>query len=261
MAFSTSTAVTPRLASLSGIEPDAHRIAPLAEDLDVADARQPLQLVDDLQIGVVATASTEIDGLVGRGQVDDQDEVRVLLLDRHAALIDDRRQRRGRLRHAVLHVDRGDVERVADLEGDGDRRRAVVRARRGHVGHALDAVDLLLERRRDRVGHDLRAGAGIVGADDDLRRRDLRKLRDRQQEKADRAGEHHDRGDRRGEDRALDEEADHQPDVTAARLCSRAIRRDRASLSPRSSLSKDVRPSTGRRRKEKALTADPRALI
>ena len=62
---------------------------------------------------------------------------------------------------AVLHVDGGDAQRIADIEGDGDGRRAVVGARRGHVGHAGDAVDLLLERRRDRVGDDLRAGARI----------------------------------------------------------------------------------------------------
>ena len=148
--------------------------------------------------------------MVGRGQIDDEDEVRVLLLDRHAALIDDRRQRRSRLRHAVLNVDGGDIERIADVEGDGDRRRAVVRAGRGQVGHALDAVDLLFERRRHRVGDDLRARAGIIGADDDLRRRDLGELRDRQQKETDRAGEHQDRGDRGGKDWTLDEKADHR---------------------------------------------------
>ena len=196
------------IGELVRIEPDAHRIAALAEHLDVADAWQPLQLVEDLQIGVIRQRH-RIDRTVRRDQIDDENEVRILLLDRHAALIDDRRKRGGRLRHPVLHVDRGDVERVADLEGDGDRRGAVIRARRGHVGHALDAVDLLLERSRHRVGDDLRACARVVGADDDLRRRNLRELRDRQQKKADGAGEHEDRGDRRGEDRTLDEEADH----------------------------------------------------
>ena len=44
------------IGELVGVEPDAHRIAPLAEDLHVADAGQALQLIDDLQIGVVATA-------------------------------------------------------------------------------------------------------------------------------------------------------------------------------------------------------------
>ena len=215
------------IGELVGVEPDAHRIAPLAEDLDVADAGQALQLIDDLQVGVVRQRD-RIDRVVGRGQIDDQDEVRVLLLDRHAALIDDRRQRRSRLRHAVLDVDGSDIERIADIEGDGDGRRAVVRARRGHVGHALDAVDLLLERRRHRIGDDLRAGAGIIGADDDLRRRDLGELRDRQQEVADRAGEHENRGDRRGKDRALDEKGHHRttaPVEIQCRISSKARRR------------------------------------
>ena len=193
---------------LVGIEPDAHRVAALAEDLHVADARQALERVDHLQIGVIAQRH-RIDRAVRRGEIDDQHEVRVLLLDRHAGLVDDRRQDRRRLRDAVLHVDRGDAQGIADLEGDGDRRRAVVRARRRHVDHAGHAVDLLLERGRHRVGDDLGAGAGIDRADDDLRRRDLRELRDRKQEVADRAREHHDDRDRGCEDRPFDEESDH----------------------------------------------------
>ena len=191
------------------IEPDAHRIAALAEDLHVAHAGQALQRIDDLQRGVIAQRD-RIDGMVGRGQVDDEDEVRILLLDGHAGLIDDRRQRRGRLRDAILHVHRRDRERIADLEGDGDGRGAVVRTGRRHIGHAGDAVDLLFERRRHRVGHDLRAGAGIDRGDDHLGRRDVGKLRDRQQEIADRARHHHDDGDGGGEDRAKGEEADHR---------------------------------------------------
>ncbi len=197
-----------------GVEPDAHRIAPLAEQLNVDDAGKAFQLIDDLQVGVVRQRH-RIDRPIGRRQIDDEHEVRVLLFDRHAALIDDRRQRRRRLRDAVLHVDRGDVEGIADVERDRDRRGAVVRTRRRHVGHAFYAVDLLLERGRDGVGHDLGARAGIIRADDDLRRGNLRELRDRQQEKADRPGEDQDRGDRRGEDRTLNEEADHQRGFTA----------------------------------------------
>ena len=47
------------LGQLVGIEPDAHRIAPLAEDLDVADAGQALQRIDDLQIGVIAQSAPD----------------------------------------------------------------------------------------------------------------------------------------------------------------------------------------------------------
>ncbi len=111
----------PRLSELVGIEPDAHRVAPLAEDLDVADARQALQRIDDLQIGVVAERH-RIDGSVRRGEIDDENEVRVLLLDRHPGLIDDWRQRRSRLRDAVLDVDGCDAQWVADVERDGDGR-------------------------------------------------------------------------------------------------------------------------------------------
>ena len=55
------------IGELVGIEPDAHRIAALAEDLDVADARQALQRIDDLQIGVIAERD-RIDGMVRRGR-------------------------------------------------------------------------------------------------------------------------------------------------------------------------------------------------
>ena len=53
-------------------------------------------------------------------------------------------------------------------------------ALRRHVEHVLDAVDLLLDRRRDRVGHDLGAGAGIGRRHLNRRRRHVRVLRDRQ---------------------------------------------------------------------------------
>ena len=49
------------------IEPHAHRVAPLTEDAHVADARQPLQRVDELQIGVVAEGD-EIDRSVRRSR-------------------------------------------------------------------------------------------------------------------------------------------------------------------------------------------------
>ena len=92
--------------------------------------------------------------------------------------------RQARLGHrdAVLHQHLRGVEIGAEREGDGDRELAVAGRLRGHVEHVLDAVDLLLDRRRDRVGDDLGGGAGIAGADLDRRRRDLGILRDRQRE-------------------------------------------------------------------------------
>ena len=85
-------------------------------------------------------------------------------------------------RDAVLDEDLRDVEVGAEREGDGELQIAVGRRLAVHVEHVLDAVDFLLERRRDRVADDFGGSAGIAGADDDRRRRDLRVLRDRQRE-------------------------------------------------------------------------------
>ncbi len=203
------------IGELVRIEPYPHRITPLAEDLDVSNARQPLQRINDSEIGVIRQRH-RIDGVVGRRQIDDQDEVRVLLLDRDAALVDDRRQRRGGLGHPVLDIDRRDIERITDIEGDRDGGGPVIRARRRHVGHAGHAVDLLFQWRRDRIRDNLGAGAWIVRRHHDLWRSNVGKLRDGKQEIADRPGEHHDDRDRRGEDRSMDEKIDHAKALSSA---------------------------------------------
>ena len=78
-----------------------------------------------------------------------------------------------------------------------------------HVEHVLDAVDFLLERRRDRVADHLGGGAGIAGGDDNRRRRDLGVLRDRQGEIGRRAdNDDKDRQNAR-EDRPVDKEVRH----------------------------------------------------
>ena len=48
-------------------------------------------------------------------------------------------------------VDLVDVAVGADVEGDAQGDRAVVRVDRLHVEHVVDAVHLLLDRRRDRL--------------------------------------------------------------------------------------------------------------
>ena len=65
-------------------------------------------------------------------------------------------------------------------------REARVRARGPHVLHALDAVDDLLERRRDRAFDGLRVRAGVERGDGDRRRREIRIARDRQRRNGDR---------------------------------------------------------------------------
>ena len=116
------------------------------------------------------------------------------------------RQLRHGQRHAVLHHDQGRVHVGADVEGDRQRVRAVVAHLRRHVEHALDAVDLLLDRRRHRVGHHRGAGPGIADRDRDARRRDPGILRDRQEVERDPADQGDDDGQDRREDRPIDEE-------------------------------------------------------
>ena len=110
------------------------------------------------------------------------------------------------LRDAVLDVDRGDVEVAREIEGDRDRRRPVVAARRRHVLHALDAVDRLLERVGDRGLDRLGVRAVVERRHQDARRRQLGKLRDRQRRNRDGAGkDDHQRADAR-QNRTADED-------------------------------------------------------
>ncbi len=150
-----------------GVEPDPHRVL-AAEDVDLADAPDSLQDVDDVDLGVVVQ-EVGVEPAVGAGQVHDAHHVGGRLLRLDADLGDLRRQGGlGRV-HLVLHVDRGDVLRVADVEGHDDPADALAGAVRGHVDHALGAVDLLLDRRRDRVGDRLGVGPGVGGGDLHLR--------------------------------------------------------------------------------------------
>ena len=191
-----------------GIEPDAHRILALAEDEHLADAGEPLERVLDVDVDVVAHEQRVVlPGLaVDPGA---EHEVRRRLLDGDAGGADLGRHPAERLVHAVLHVDRRQVHVARDVEGHGDLRHAGVGARRGHVEHALDAVDRLLERRGDRRFDGLGVGPRVERRHGDLRRRQLRILRHRHRRDRDGAGEDDDeRADRR-EDRPADEGVDH----------------------------------------------------
>ncbi len=111
------------------------------------------------------------------------------LHDRDAVLAHFGRHAAERLVDAVLHVDGGEVLVAIDVERHRDRRKAAVGARRGHVGHALDAVDRLLERRGHGALDRLRVGAGVERRHRHRRRRQLRIARDRQRRNRHRARE------------------------------------------------------------------------
>ena len=116
------------------------------------------------------------------------------------------RQPRLRLRDAVLHQLLRLVGIGAELEGDGQRHQAVGRRLAAHVEHVLDAVDLLLDRRRHGLGDDLRIGAGILRAHHHRRRHDLGIFGDRQHAQREQAGEEDQDREHAGEDRPVDEE-------------------------------------------------------
>ena len=86
------------------------------------------------------------------------------------------------------------VEVGAGLEGDRERHRAIACALARHVEHVFHAIDLLLDRRGDRLGDDLRTRAGIRGAHDDRRRSHLGILCNRKGLVGDRSHKHNEDG-------------------------------------------------------------------
>ena len=192
------------LEHLLGIQPDPHAVLADAEDRHVAHPRQARELVAQLQRREVR----EIEGVVLvalRGQRHDLQDRRRLLLRDDPLLLDGFRELRERGRDAVLHQHLGQIEVGADREGHDERVPAVVRRRRLHVEHALDAVDLLLDRQPHRLDQSLRVRPGVVGRHLDGRRRDRRILRDRQHEERHRPEQDRHERDHVREDRTLDE--------------------------------------------------------
>ena len=130
---------------------------------------------------------------------------------------DVRRQIRRGLRHAILHVDLIGVDVGVDVEGHRQLHGVVVAVGGLHVEHVVDAVHLLLDRRRDGLLDGLRVGAGIGGGDNNLRRNDVGKLRLGQAAHHDHAGEHGDNCDDDGDDGTPDKKLGHG--LAASRRC------------------------------------------
>ncbi len=187
------------------IEPDPHGVLAGAEDHHVADTRQARELILQPDGGVIGEIEAVVAG-VGRAQRDDLQDRRRLLLHIDALHLDRLRQRGQCRRHAVLHQHLREIQIGADVERYCQRVAAVVGSVRLHVDHALDAVDLLLDRQCDCVDHGPRAGARIAGRDLDGRRRDIGILRHRQAQERDQSDHDHQDGDDVRENRALDEE-------------------------------------------------------
>jgi hypothetical protein len=113
------------------------------------DPIEPRELVADLQQRVIARED-RIERAVGRDEVHDHRDVGRLLFRRDADALHIGRQRGMAMatRFCTEHL-RG-IEIGAELEGDVEQQVPVARALRRHVEHVLDAIDLLLDRRRHR---------------------------------------------------------------------------------------------------------------
>ncbi len=183
------------------IEPHAHAVFAGAEDLNRAHTRQPADLVFHLQVRVVRQIEHVV-ALVRRHQVHHHDEVRRRLFGGHSDALHVLREPRQRLRHTVLDLDLRVVQIGAEREGDRQRQGTVGGGLREHVEHALDAVHLLLERRRHGFGDHLRVGAGKCRADDDRGWHDAGVLADRQPEQRQQSGDDDEHRQDDGEDRA-----------------------------------------------------------
>jgi hypothetical protein len=113
------------------------------------------------------------------------------------------------LRQTVLDVDLIDVGLRVDIERHGERHRAVVGIGRLHVQHVVGPVHLLFERCRHGLLDRERVGARILRRHQDLRRHDLRKLRDRQPAHGHQSAEDRDDGDDDRDNGSTNEESRH----------------------------------------------------
>src|SRR5205085_6447704 len=183
-----------------------HAVVAHAQEVDLRDPVDAEQLVINVDGGEVAQVDVVV-ATVRRVEVDDVQDVGRLLADGDPLVLNRGRQLRQGQLHAVLDQDQGRVQVGADVEGDGQGVGAVVAHLRRHVQHALDAVDLLLDRRRHRVGHHLGAGPRVADGYRDGGGRDLRVLRQWQRPQGNAARQGNEDRQHRGEDRAVNEKA------------------------------------------------------
>src|SRR4029077_18797588 len=116
----------------------------------------------------------------------------------------------------ILHQHLGGIEIGAELKRDAQRHVAIARTLGRPVEHVLNAVDLLLDRRRNRFRYHLRVGAGIGGRDLDRWWRNVGILGNWKRQKRNHADERDDDADDAGKDRPVDEEVRKVHSVSAS---------------------------------------------
>ena len=164
------------------------------------------QLVLELDGGEVAEVEAVVAAVAG-DQVDHEQDVGRGFLGVDALELHLRRQLRQRECDAILHEHLRQVHVGADLESHRQCVVAVVGGLRRHVEHVLDAVDLLLDRGGDGIGHDRGVGARVARGHLHRGRRDVGVQLDGQEAVGHRAAKEDDEGHDPGEDRAVYEKA------------------------------------------------------
>src|SRR5439155_17362384 len=187
------------------IEPKPHRVLALPEHENISHSRDALERVPDVHVKVVAHEQGGVFVVVsGDGRA--KNEI-LRSLDRRDPDILDRRWEAAQCRiDAILYVDGRDVGIAIQIKGHPDAARSVVATGRGHVLHSLGAVDLLLQRNRDRAFYRLRARTNVEAGNAHLRRSQVGKLRNRQRGNHRCARQNNQQRAYRSKDRTLDEE-------------------------------------------------------
>ena len=218
MAAPMSRRCQPEAGQAVGLQPHRHAVVRRREQHDVADAGNALELIDDVDGGVVRQKEL-VEPPVRRRQRDDLEQRRRFLLDAEALGFDLVRQPRFGQADAILHLDGIEVGIGADRERHRERIAAVAAAGRLHVERFIDADNLRFDRLRDgRLDH-FGAGAGVGALHFDLRWHDVGKLRDRNLAERDRAGQRDDNRDDGSEARPGDENVgDHRLALAGSRL-------------------------------------------
>ena len=175
--------------NLRRIKPNTHTVRLFAPNRDVADALDPRDRVANAKRDKIAQVDL-IERLRRRNEVDHHENGRRTFANGNSHFFNLFREFRRRQRHAILHENERVVEIRARLKRNAEVHAAVVRTARLHVEHPFDAVDLILDKRRDRIGDCARIGTGIRRADADRRRRHVRILRKRERKIRDYADEH-----------------------------------------------------------------------
>ncbi len=191
-----------------GPQPDPH--AELgAEHAHVADALDALQLVDDVDVGVV----DDEEPVVGVVRANAQREYISVSGDCLRTVTPWAITSCGscacawETRFCTSTAARSGSRSSAKVTVEV--RAAVVAAHGVDVEHVGDAVDLLVERHGHRFLDDVGAGAEVARVDLHRRQRDLRELRDRQLDQRQRSHQQQEQRDDDREDRPVDEEPRH----------------------------------------------------